>query len=166
METPSGIQYLGKTLDDLPKDQKFDLILLSHVLEHAESPVGLLKDLAARLSKGGVIYVEVPLGAFREWMRLKEPLTHINFFSEESLFKCMREAGLVPIWLRTGFVWVTHGRNWCVMAVGKKEGDGEGKPYVRNRFRSTEEQMDSLFLETIFAIGKVWEKTAAKASHK
>lgn len=118
-EMPGGVEYLGRTLDEIPADYRFHLILLSHVLEHSVDPVTLLRELASRIYENGAIYVEVPLGAFREWRVLKEPLTHVNFFSEESLSTCMRLAGFSLLSIRTRFQWVTHGRNWCVNAIGK-----------------------------------------------
>src|ERR1035437_4431924 len=49
------------SLMDFPKqDQAYDLIILRHVLEHTHHPVDLVRDLAARLTPDGVIYIEVP----------------------------------------------------------------------------------------------------------
>ncbi len=39
---------------------QYDLIVLRHVLEHVHDPVGLLRSFAGRLSRQGVLYVEVP----------------------------------------------------------------------------------------------------------
>ena len=86
---PPGVERLGRDLDDFHQEMRFDLILLCHVLEHVTHPVELLGRLAALLAAGGQLYVEVPLGAFREWRVFKEPLTHVNFFSEQSLGRCL-----------------------------------------------------------------------------
>ncbi len=44
-------------------NQTFDLITLFHVLEHLPDPADTLKQLAARLNRGGSILVEVPNAA-------------------------------------------------------------------------------------------------------
>lgn len=44
-------------------DETFDLIILSHLLEHLEDPVGVLKKLAPLLSQSGLIFVSVPVNA-------------------------------------------------------------------------------------------------------
>jgi hypothetical protein len=80
-----------------------------------------LEDIGKYLANEGVLYVEVPLGCFREWRLITEPLTHVNFFSEESLFNCIKRCGLATIHLETSYQWVTQGNMWCVNAVGKKE---------------------------------------------
>lgn len=41
-------------------DQSFDLVILSHVVEHVESPVEFLKVATQRLADDGVMFVEVP----------------------------------------------------------------------------------------------------------
>ena len=42
------------------RNQKYDLIILRHVLEHAHHPVELLKFLGDRLAPDGILYIEVP----------------------------------------------------------------------------------------------------------
>ncbi|MBI1198455.1 MAG: methyltransferase domain-containing protein [Phenylobacterium sp.] len=46
-----------------PGQDSFDLIILSHLLEHLEEPVDALKRLKPLLAKGGLLYVNVPLNA-------------------------------------------------------------------------------------------------------
>jgi len=98
---PEGITYLGKDLDDIDKNEKFDLILLLHTLEHVRNPVDLLSNISSHLKENGKIIIQVPLGSFLEWRNLKEPLTHINFFSEESIYHVVRMAGLEVVFIRT-----------------------------------------------------------------
>jgi SAM-dependent methyltransferase len=123
---PNGVKRLGRDLDDLSPDDQFDVILLSHVLEHVIDPVGLLQDLRQRLVDGGLLYVEIPLGAFLEWETLGEPLTHINFFSEESTGNALNRAGFSTIHLGTRFQWLHRRRSWCINAIGRKSEGGRG----------------------------------------
>ena len=119
-DLPRGISYLGRDLSDLSEEDRFEVILLLHTLEHIPEPSTFLEDIGKYLANEGVLYVEVPLGCFREWRLITEPLTHINFFSEESLFNCIKRCGLATIHLETSYQWVTQGNMWCVNAVGKK----------------------------------------------
>jgi len=100
-DLPKGINYLGKNLDDLDENEKFDIILLLHTLEHVRKPKKLLEDISAHLTNNGIIIIQVPLGCFLDWLNLKEPLTHINFFSEKSLYNCVKSAGLNVSYLKT-----------------------------------------------------------------
>lgn len=119
-DLPKGISYLGKDISDLDEGDQFDVILLLHTLEHVLKPKLFLEELCNSVNDQGVIYVEVPLGCFREWQFLNEPLTHINFFSEESLYKCFQYCGLHIIHLSTSYQWVTHGKMWCLNIIGSK----------------------------------------------
>lgn len=54
-----GIHYM--TVDEfLKRTERYDLILLRHVLEHVHDPINFLTSMARRLSPEGAIYVEVP----------------------------------------------------------------------------------------------------------
>jgi hypothetical protein len=102
------IQYLGKTGELIQESISFDFIFLFHVLEHVADPVGMIKGLGGKLAKGGTIYIEVPLGAWMEWSHLREPLTHINFFSEQSLAKAAKQAGLSVHKIYSDWQYTTH----------------------------------------------------------
>jgi len=119
-DLPYGIEYLGRDLSDLKNMDKFDVILLLHTLEHVPDPKKLIENICKHLNDNGIIYVEVPLGCFNEWKYRSEPLTHINFFSEESLFECFKICDLNVIHLTTLYQWVTHNKMWCVNIIGTK----------------------------------------------
>jgi SAM-dependent methyltransferase len=73
----------------------YDLIVLSHVLEHVPFPADLLGELRRHLSETGLLYVEVPIeycGAIIK--RQGIPLgAHINYFCRSSLSACLNVAG-------------------------------------------------------------------------
>jgi 2-polyprenyl-3-methyl-5-hydroxy-6-metoxy-1,4-benzoquinol methylase len=134
------IEYLGKNLDDLSSDDTFDIILLCHTLEHVINPQEMIEALTHHLSENGLLYVEVPLGAWLEWDKLKEPLTHINFFSEESLYRAFKRAGLNIMHLSTKYQWVTHRKNLCINIVGTKNNKNS-----INNYKTTKTQMSNPF---------------------
>lgn len=81
-------------------DREFDIIALSHVLEHLLEPVRVLELLRARLAPDGVLYIEVPnippemLDRYPDhpWApRYDEP--HITFFSTDALTRILERAG-------------------------------------------------------------------------
>ena len=49
-----------------------------------------------------------------------EPLTHVNFFSEESLSKCLKKAGFDVMHLSTKNQLTTSGDRHCIKIVGRK----------------------------------------------
>ena len=79
-----GILKLGNDIDDYQGQAKFDVILCSHVLEHVSGISNLVNKLKDILKPEGIIYAEVPQEI---WSGLKidlDPVTHINYFTENS----------------------------------------------------------------------------------
>ncbi|NMG16544.1 class I SAM-dependent methyltransferase [Aromatoleum bremense] len=79
------IRHLGSQLSDIPAAMKFDLIVCSHVLEHLAAPYGVVDALRNHLAPGGIFYVEVPLEIWKGAPLPSEPVTHVNYFTVDSL---------------------------------------------------------------------------------
>lgn len=70
----------------------FDLVVMSHVLEHIEDPVGFLEHVKERLARDALLFVEVP---DHEQNPFELAIAdHCNHFSLESLARTFRRAGL------------------------------------------------------------------------
>jgi SAM-dependent methyltransferase len=94
-----GVQRLGSTLADVPQTMSFDVAICSHVLEHVAYPRRLLEEVRQILSDDGVVYIEVPMEAFRNnaWNPiLAEPVTHISFFTAVTLRHLLLTSGYQP----------------------------------------------------------------------
>ncbi|NHC07261.1 class I SAM-dependent methyltransferase [Azonexus fungiphilus] len=100
-ETLPGTQAI--TPDEALGGQ-YDLVVLSHVLEHLPSPFSLLEEIAPLLDRGAYLYIEVPYEALMcELTRTNEPIwqnkrhwhEHINFFSTAALEALIKRSGLV-----------------------------------------------------------------------
>ncbi|HEX3894712.1 MAG TPA: class I SAM-dependent methyltransferase [Rudaea sp.] len=84
--------YFVGTLDALPDRAPYDLISLTHVIEHLADPAAILKDIAALLARGGNVFMTAPfrppgwtastdIAAWRDYSYLHVP-AHITYFSE------------------------------------------------------------------------------------
>lgn len=79
--------------------QSFDVILMTHVLEHCADPARALRNVRALLAPGGGFYCEVPNCAalyFQTYAEISEMLDvprHVHFFTPNSLRKLMELAG-------------------------------------------------------------------------
>ncbi len=110
-------------------------------MEHVLEPKEILKNIVTHLNNQGMIYVEVPLGVFREIWRFKDPLTHINFFSEESLFRLFKECGITPVYLSRNYQWIMDSSRWCINAIGIKDDHNGSKIVKETDFLTTKNQM-------------------------
>lgn len=70
------------TLDDIPQEKRFDLVVISHVLEHTTDPVGFINACTRQLSPGGMLFIEVPCNDYQH-KELDEP--HLLFFDKKPM---------------------------------------------------------------------------------
>ena len=81
------IPRVTKISDDLTQyssDKIFDLIICSHVLEHVSGIGNLIKFLKDQVKKEGIIYAEIPHEVWAGIYLETDPVTHLNFFTENS----------------------------------------------------------------------------------
>lgn len=102
-----GLTVLDGTAEALPSEllgQQFDVILMTHVLEHTVDPVQATKNATSLLAPGGKLIIETPnnlaIGleeAGITWRWLDVP-RHLNFFTPQSLktMCVMADANLSP----------------------------------------------------------------------
>ena len=66
---------------DIAPNEYFDLVVISHVLEHTNSPIIFLEKIKSKLKKGGYIFIEVPN---EDYKFKKEDEPHLLFFNHNS----------------------------------------------------------------------------------
>ena len=77
----------------------FDVIVLNHVIEHIPEPIPFLKKIKTMLKTDGMFIIGTPdfdSGAARRYgdkFRLLHDPTHVSLFSQESMFRCLRDLG-------------------------------------------------------------------------
>jgi len=99
-----GLEVRCASVDELlQQNVQYDVITISHVIEHVQAPNKLLKDLYRLLTPGGILWLETPnlesTGAYRfgpDWMAL-DPPRHLLLFNPQSLRTCLREAGFQQV---------------------------------------------------------------------
>jgi SAM-dependent methyltransferase len=104
---PANLQYTP--LSVLKScSEKFDLVILRHVLEHVHAPGDLLRDLAPLIRGRGVLWLEVPsvdtvcaslFGRF--WHGYYVPF-HLYHFTIVSLKRLLMASGLDPVTVGRG----------------------------------------------------------------
>jgi 2-polyprenyl-3-methyl-5-hydroxy-6-metoxy-1,4-benzoquinol methylase len=78
---------------------RFDVVVMSHVVEHLTNPGRVLREVQSKLSPGGVLYVAVPdIGSlqfqiFGKYWDAINPMVHMQYFNEASLSRLLRDSG-------------------------------------------------------------------------
>ena len=108
-----GLEVLHGTLRDVQlASDSFDVVHLSHVVEHLPDPLEALHEVRRVLKPDGVLLVEVPNEFRNLHVRLRElagvPLapypvssTHLYFFSPRTLTAVLEKSGYRVVLLRT-----------------------------------------------------------------
>ena len=83
-----GIAMHGEPLSTLAGENRFDVIVMNHVLEHVHQPIEFMEDVRRLLAPGGVVHVAVPNIACWEaalpgWTSY-EPY-HLTYFDPQTL---------------------------------------------------------------------------------
>jgi SAM-dependent methyltransferase len=96
-----GLDARLGTVDGL--DGPFDVITMSHVIEHLHDPRRVLRSCHALLAPGGTLWIETPnveaigLRRFGRFWRGLEPPRHLVLFSRASLLRILREEGFANV---------------------------------------------------------------------
>jgi hypothetical protein len=91
--TLPGIVKIGNDITDTISHKKYDIIIISHVIEHVAEMRQLLFWLRKLLKDDGILYAEVPLEVFAGLKIEADPVTHINFFTRNSLLNLLYSCG-------------------------------------------------------------------------
>jgi 2-polyprenyl-3-methyl-5-hydroxy-6-metoxy-1,4-benzoquinol methylase len=95
-----GINVRKGSIEQIKSNEKFDLIILSHVLEHLLNPSVFLKKIKNILSDNGILYIEVPSleailkGAYDYDLKKYLHNTHVCHYSLGSLELLCKKSGL------------------------------------------------------------------------
>lgn len=74
----------------------YDMLVLSHVVEHVSRPKEFLSAMSSCLRKDGVIFIEVPC---RDWEHKPEDEPHLLFFEKKSMMELLTSLGFKNIQL-------------------------------------------------------------------
>jgi 2-polyprenyl-3-methyl-5-hydroxy-6-metoxy-1,4-benzoquinol methylase len=95
-----GLKVFHGTLDEYETDQRFDMVFMSHVIEHVLDPVATIEKIASLLKPGGVLYIETPnVGSLdarvwrRNWGLLHYP-RHLYLFDRKTVRRLLERGGL------------------------------------------------------------------------
>lgn len=81
------------SVEILQKDMPFDLIVLSHVLEHLVNPDIVIRGIGELLSDDGLLYIEVPNLMRPDDTKCYFGFEHVNFFTPVYLSNLIHENG-------------------------------------------------------------------------
>ena len=88
-----------RSLDELPRNAKFDVILSLEVIEHVRTPLPTFRELQSRLLPGGWLYVATPNAASLRarvhgprWKELGK-FGHLLFYTPNTLELALKQSG-------------------------------------------------------------------------
>lgn len=99
-----GVTVHCGPLSTLQEANEFQVVVMNHVLEHVQDPVGFLREVHRRLAPGGIVHIAVPnlscLEAILSGWTSYEPY-HLAYFEPRTLTRTVTQAGLAVERLQT-----------------------------------------------------------------
>jgi predicted SAM-dependent methyltransferase len=97
-------------------DDSYDVIIMSHVIEHLHNGDQVLPLLFKKLKKGGLFYIEFPCEASASFPSKKETL---NFFDDDTHVRIYSIKEVANIFMQENFVVKAAGKNrsWVNIAL-------------------------------------------------
>jgi len=89
----ANISTTSSNAVDLHQDQ-FNLLLLSHIVEHLPNIQKSLQELIKVLKPGGIVFIEIPNSDSDTFDLKSDHESHINFFSRQSIDIILTKLGL------------------------------------------------------------------------
>ena len=97
----------------------YELIILTHVLEHLYNPIEAMQKCFHMQESGGWILIEVPLfERLDRWLPGLLTLEHLNYFSESTLLRLLYSTGYVPHLIEKLF---NHAEYPVITIIARKE---------------------------------------------
>ena len=99
-----GLNVSCASADELAaQEHQYDVITISHVIEHVHDPIALLRNLYRLLKPDGLLWLDTPnlssYGARRfgpDWRGL-EPPRHLAIYTPQSMISALKEIGFLQI---------------------------------------------------------------------
>ena len=95
-----GVIKLGNTVYDLSENDKFDLIICNHVIEHIDEFIVALANMKNMLAKGGILILGVPNEGAKWWQlaydlepNIRKITDHKHFFTMSYLINVLEHMG-------------------------------------------------------------------------
>ena len=111
-----GFTVYGSTLEGFTTENKYDVVVLSNVLEHSLNPVSMLQHIRRLLNTNGQVWISCPNSQSwlrsvfgRYWINWHVPF-HIVHFSPETLSVVLKKSQFEIVKMRqeTPALWVAH----------------------------------------------------------
>ena len=111
-----GFKVYGSTLESFISDNKYDVVVLSNVLEHSLNPLSMLEHIHKLLNSNGQVWISCPnsqswlRSAFgRYWINWHVPF-HVVHFSPNTLKQVLKKSQFEVLEMRqeTPALWVAH----------------------------------------------------------
>ncbi len=117
-----NIETVIGTFEDFVPSNKYELIILTHILEHIYNPLAAMKKCSSMQKDGDWGLIEVPL--FERTDKFPPGLLtfeHVNYFSESTLCRLLHFAGYVPHVIQKSF----YNNEYPVITIIARKGDSQ-----------------------------------------
>ena len=113
----------------------YDLVILSHCLEHMEDINGAIQSVRRAVNANGKIFIEVPNQSGHPDLAFDDNRSHIHFFGTSSLCRLLAKHGLETIMAQTG-AWHDARYPDCLRIIARPQATEAVRPLLSVRLAS------------------------------
>ena len=112
---------VNKLFDKVDFLEKFDVIVMNHVLEHVFSPMASLMRANSLLTDQGIVVIEVPFELYTPLSGRTGDWKHVAYFSTDVLRNFLRKAKFDPIYVKLSTGYYETRKLAVIRAVARKK---------------------------------------------
>jgi radical SAM superfamily enzyme YgiQ (UPF0313 family)/SAM-dependent methyltransferase len=136
-----GISVQNAALEELPTDRRYDIIVMNHVLEHANDPARMLAAVRERTHPGGIAHIAVPniscwSAALPGWPGYAP--YHLSYFNPRTLAGLVRSAGfeVAASWTHESFSgWLLTALRTVLSSYAETASESSSAPSPRSGWK-------------------------------
>ena len=95
----TGIKIYEDVFNNVQIDEKFDVVILSHLIEHIPAPVAFLRKVNSLMTENGLLVIETPNSDnyYQRYYDMEQNDEHLFWYSSTNLARLLRETGFTEI---------------------------------------------------------------------
>lgn len=105
---------LNQSLPAIPPDIKFDIVIMSHIIEHLKDGYAVIKHITNNLKEGGILYIETP---HPRSLKLPSMSGTLNFYDDPTHLRVYPPDEMIDELTKLGYQCVKSGTRYSTKRI-------------------------------------------------
>jgi SAM-dependent methyltransferase len=105
---------LNQSFPDIPQDIKFDIVIMSHIIEHLQDGYAVIKHITPNLKEDGILYIETP---HPRSLKLPSMTGTLNFHDDPTHLRVYPPDEMIDELTKLGYQCVKSGTRYSIKRI-------------------------------------------------